>query len=238
MYRWIDKHYRAQVFNYGKRLMFEFVIPEPAAFVLYAFERERKQQERPDIPQRPSRPNLTISKITQEDVTAYGQIFDLGDLQAEPSETLSVSRGVAGTGLQETTGTAQKEDLTIPEGYMATKATVAGAFKGVAPALQGMDYGIYVSLGGKTVQRVTPPENTRINLSYSGELGFKPGLQGTIGITVATYRLVAFSANIALNSRADCRAPPQMANRCVRENYGRLRDKGTRVPGSAYRVRR
>ncbi|GAA0403193.1 hypothetical protein Acor_33600 [Acrocarpospora corrugata] len=32
MYRWIDKEYTAQVFNYGRRMMFEFVVPEPAAF--------------------------------------------------------------------------------------------------------------------------------------------------------------------------------------------------------------
>ena len=27
IYRWLDKHYKAQVFNYGRRLMFEFVVP-------------------------------------------------------------------------------------------------------------------------------------------------------------------------------------------------------------------
>jgi hypothetical protein len=32
VYRWVDKKYRAQIYNYGKRLMLEFVVPEPAAF--------------------------------------------------------------------------------------------------------------------------------------------------------------------------------------------------------------
>ena len=32
VYRWIDKVYRNTVVNYGKRLMYEFMIPEPAAF--------------------------------------------------------------------------------------------------------------------------------------------------------------------------------------------------------------
>ncbi|GAA4760819.1 hypothetical protein GCM10023230_07220 [Flavobacterium hankyongi] len=32
VYRWIDKVYRNQVINYGKRLIYEFMIPEPAAF--------------------------------------------------------------------------------------------------------------------------------------------------------------------------------------------------------------
>lgn len=36
IYRWVDKIYKAQVQNYGKRTMFEFIVPEPAAFTLYA----------------------------------------------------------------------------------------------------------------------------------------------------------------------------------------------------------
>lgn len=36
LYRWVEKVYRARVVNYGKRLMFEFLVPEPAAFHLHA----------------------------------------------------------------------------------------------------------------------------------------------------------------------------------------------------------
>ena len=32
----MEKKYEAKVVNYGKRLMFEFLVPEPAAFHLYA----------------------------------------------------------------------------------------------------------------------------------------------------------------------------------------------------------
>lgn len=32
IYRWVNKIYNCQIHNYGRRLMFEFVIPEPAAF--------------------------------------------------------------------------------------------------------------------------------------------------------------------------------------------------------------
>jgi hypothetical protein len=34
VYRWVDKIVRARLLNYGKRLLLEFVIPEPAAFLL------------------------------------------------------------------------------------------------------------------------------------------------------------------------------------------------------------
>ena len=41
IYRWLNKVYQGQIYNYGKRLMFELVVPEPAAFYvqsrLYAY---------------------------------------------------------------------------------------------------------------------------------------------------------------------------------------------------------
>lgn len=36
VYQWINKIYEAQVFNYGSRLLFDLMIPEPAAFLLDA----------------------------------------------------------------------------------------------------------------------------------------------------------------------------------------------------------
>jgi len=36
LYRWVDKIYKNQIVNYGKRLMVEFMIPEPAKFHLWA----------------------------------------------------------------------------------------------------------------------------------------------------------------------------------------------------------
>lgn len=44
LYRWVDKLYEAKVVNYGKRLMFEFFVPEPGAFHLW-------NMSHPDTPQ-------------------------------------------------------------------------------------------------------------------------------------------------------------------------------------------
>jgi len=32
VYRWVDKIYKNKVLNYGKRLMYEFMLPQPAHF--------------------------------------------------------------------------------------------------------------------------------------------------------------------------------------------------------------
>ena len=36
IYHWVNKIYNAQILNYGKRTMAEFIVPEPAAFYLFA----------------------------------------------------------------------------------------------------------------------------------------------------------------------------------------------------------
>jgi hypothetical protein len=36
VYRWVDKVHDAQIRNYGKRTMYEFIVPEPAVFALFA----------------------------------------------------------------------------------------------------------------------------------------------------------------------------------------------------------
>jgi hypothetical protein len=54
IYRWVDKRYEAQVFNYGKRMMFEFVLPEPAAFLVE--QRLRAFEATVALPDRPNKP--------------------------------------------------------------------------------------------------------------------------------------------------------------------------------------
>lgn len=44
VYQWINKIYEAQVFNYGKRLLFDLTIPEPAALILDAISANRAQE--------------------------------------------------------------------------------------------------------------------------------------------------------------------------------------------------
>ena len=34
IYQWVDKKYKARIFNYGKRLLYDVVVPEPAAFLI------------------------------------------------------------------------------------------------------------------------------------------------------------------------------------------------------------
>lgn len=63
IYRWLDKKYKAALYNYGKRLMFEFVIPEPAAF--YVLSKLKAAEFDLDVPQKPINPDYKTAVIVK-----------------------------------------------------------------------------------------------------------------------------------------------------------------------------
>lgn len=92
IYRWVDKEYTAQIFNYGKRLMFEFVIPQPAAFWvksrLQAYENSLEVPQPPfPIPSKRS-PNLPFAKdeITEGLFASLKVHYDLREIPAFPAQ--------------------------------------------------------------------------------------------------------------------------------------------------------
>lgn len=50
IYQWVEKVYLAQVFNYGNRLLFDLMVPEPAASLLSADETQIKKRPIPPDP--------------------------------------------------------------------------------------------------------------------------------------------------------------------------------------------
>lgn len=86
IYRWIDKEYTAQIFNYGKRLMFEFLVPEPAAFwvdsKIHAYEYQLEVPQ-PPYPE-PTRKTATLPFVWNEiTVDRFNQLkaqYDLRDM--------------------------------------------------------------------------------------------------------------------------------------------------------------
>ena len=87
IYRWVDKVYEAQVFTYGKRLLLEFVVPEPAAFLAYA----RSASEKPDVdledPAKPMNPSNADEPLAPDHIVPenYLQLVEQYDIAgAEP----------------------------------------------------------------------------------------------------------------------------------------------------------
>ena len=131
IYRWVDKVYEAKVVNYGKRLMFEFLVPEPAAFHLHASVATPSEGtltlEKPLDPRSPEaatkfgRPALTSHASVTE--TNYGLWAAAYGVLVEPPPTLTevIGKAYHREGMDHTVQFADsKNDLKLPEGREAT----------------------------------------------------------------------------------------------------------------------
>jgi hypothetical protein len=117
VYRWVDKYYEAQIYNYGKRLMFEFIIPEPSAFYAYA---QSHQPQKKIVPPPALPANLTHKDITDINYQWYIRDYQVQGCTPPPAEQKVVSVTLSSDAKIEN-GTAlakSSKDLVVPEGYV------------------------------------------------------------------------------------------------------------------------
>lgn len=146
IYRWLDKVYRGQVYDYGRRLMFEFVLPEPAEFYvearLHAYTAQLEIPKYPVAGDAPPAPVMPVASPTDINETRYGELARLYDLAAfpYPAETIpdvplktltgevvfrmQVPYAIGQPGTKTETFSAKLEN--VPAGYVATAVRLAG----------------------------------------------------------------------------------------------------------------
>jgi hypothetical protein len=139
IYRWVDKRYKSQVYNYGKRLMFEFVLPEPAA--LYVQSRLRWFEATVDLPQMPSEPTyddvqlgFTVDEINQPRYDQLSLVYDLSaHPHPEPKTEAFVNQATQDAGFHDHTFNANRVWFTrsypcklAAPGYQITKLLRSG----------------------------------------------------------------------------------------------------------------
>jgi hypothetical protein len=127
VYRWVDKYFEAQIYNYGKRLMFEFIIPEPAAFYGYA---QTHQPVDTIVAPPPLPARLTHKDITETNYQGYIRDYRVQGCTPPPVETKVVSVTLSsdakidnGTPLAK----ASKE-LVVPDGYTCDSLAASLSF--------------------------------------------------------------------------------------------------------------
>jgi len=127
IYRWVDKVYEAQIVNYGKRTMLEFMIPDPAAFHRYASTHRPSAGK---VVPRPERPGfcrdgvfhpLTPPDLQPENYMCFVGKYNVSEVAAPSPRYVRVSDV-----LKFKTETTQSDPITfaeandsfkVPEGY-------------------------------------------------------------------------------------------------------------------------
>jgi hypothetical protein len=136
IYQFLDRIYEAQVFNYGKRQMFDLIIPEPASFLWY-LKGNSGRAEDVNLPEPPPALDFNPLDIEIDDpssplhFTALAKKFTASGLTAPPPfefvATFSMEHpeGTGGSdGLTEEGDprSARRLEASIPPGYKAVRA--------------------------------------------------------------------------------------------------------------------
>lgn len=120
IYQWLNKVYEAQIYDYGLRLLFDIIIPEPAAFLISAFNARQSEttprlSEPPEFKKRPD-------QLTESNYYLYVQQYGAKDVQAPPEPLTTVSKTFILTDHEddwEKVRHAEGGEINIPEGYEA-----------------------------------------------------------------------------------------------------------------------
>lgn len=127
VYRWVDKIYKNQIYNYGKRLMFEFMIPEPAKLHLLGMKDtgtngNTKVLVKPTDPRTASSMAISTSAAVGENEARYWASMFNADIEAMPAEYAYTGKSYADSKTGDNECYSKSEDIEIPEGYVATYA--------------------------------------------------------------------------------------------------------------------
>jgi hypothetical protein len=118
IYQWQNKVYEAQMWNYGKRTMLDFMIPEPGAFYL-------DKQSDPAVSADMVKAVLPYTRIPNEiDVDNYMQdaiMYGVTDVADPPPE---MSRATASYAAGKDQPAAKADKISIPAGFEVTGISV------------------------------------------------------------------------------------------------------------------
>ncbi len=121
IYRWVDKVYEAQVFNYGRRLMYEFIVPEPGVFYLHA-QVYKQNSKLATLKLPPDKPSLTPADIDRTNYLSYVAQLEVKDAFPPPQAGLIISETVnIDTVNDDNKPLVKVKEIAIPAGYIARK---------------------------------------------------------------------------------------------------------------------
>lgn len=163
-YRFLDKVYENQLINYGKRLLFEFIIPEPAKWIKINSANSTQKLKKPTLPPF-SENDLTIDDYLDL-IHSYEPVQKSGiAIPTPPDKNIVVSHsgGNASPSNEDTSRFVESGFIDIPEGYQAESAVITIHFTPPVPMNAYIDstknYRVDTSVGGIAEKLVEASDN-------------------------------------------------------------------------------
>jgi hypothetical protein len=165
IYQWLDKRYKNRMVNYGKRMMLEFMVPEPAAF--YKFAKNNPIEEEMDVSDLPTKPD-PIGSLSALDITRYNYMvlaarYNVSGIKAPPAATQVIGGIITKDYTKDQQRSTQvSKEIVIPEGYKAKSAEIDYS----AAWSSKSDWSLYLLIGDKKYRKDSA-DYVRLN----GEVG-------------------------------------------------------------------
>ncbi|MEL6533971.1 MAG: hypothetical protein AAFQ98_01100 [Bacteroidota bacterium] len=151
MYQWVNKVYQNQVYNYGQRVLFDFIIPEPAAYLIESLINNPDPSQ---VITKPARLFHYPHLLTEDNYMIEAGLLGVANLPTPPVTYTTLSHHFTLGGGQEQPGSAAYKSLKIPDGYRAISATIT-----VLEAQKNLTSTILINVGSQVFK-------------YTGERGF------------------------------------------------------------------
>jgi len=142
VYQWVNKVYEAKMFNYGVRAMFDFMVPEPAAFLVAALDRAHSNTVSLT---KPADFTLLPSQITESNYSYWVKQCGATDVAPPPELYRTKSADFKAGGGDSKTNYNHSTQITIDDGYRAVFGSV-----GFVRNMWESDHSLDVVLGRRT----------------------------------------------------------------------------------------
>ncbi|WP_336690274.1 MULTISPECIES: hypothetical protein [unclassified Chryseobacterium] len=199
VYRWVDKVVKNQIYNYGKRMMFEFMVPEPAKLHKLGMTISKNQENQLVKPVDPRESSIhkmenfmSLDGVLGDAVLKHWTGQYNVEIDEMPLSTFSIGKSIGGqysNNLCNIENMALKDEIQIPDGYVATSGNVQytaasdgdGASVSVLLGNKGFFFtGRWGQLGGKPNEIFDVPYSKLIPISTT----FYNEFSGTVNFTV------------------------------------------------------
>ncbi|MCB8980083.1 MAG: hypothetical protein H6657_21945 [Ardenticatenaceae bacterium] len=232
IYRWVDKIYENKLVNYGRRLMYEFMIAEPGRNFMDSLTIESdvgnqtSSESNIIVTQLPKHPdeifgaNSSYDSLTEEQIYHAAAIYG-ANLDELPNETVSVSRAFSmvmrESGAEYKTDDSQAfNELEIPEGYICIKVRCRGMASVHGDSDEGRTAHVYVGTMAFPVEFFDKTRNT-----FKGEHSeFKSieHTERTLGVTFITNDIGSFGFTVT----AKCERKESVFNQWRLDSYNAI----------------
>ncbi|MCP5074196.1 MAG: hypothetical protein GY947_13020 [Rhodobacteraceae bacterium] len=180
VYQWVNKVYQAQMFNYGIRAMYDFMVPEPAAFLISSMKGAHANAVEIEKPTAfTTRPDQIL------EATYYGFIQQYGatDVEPPPEQYLTKTMDHNANAEDEDVEFTHSAQIAIDDGYRAIHASV-----GCVRTIWDDDAIVDVIMGSRS-HRFSEGNSWIWNTSLDNETGSVPfamitDLVGDVGIAI------------------------------------------------------